>query len=84
MARATVIIKPFDDTGLGDGIFSIKKYEAIGKAFEAYCNEVGMYRSEVMFSTTLSGMNDETMACEICQDDTFVIRVDLAENEFEL
>ena len=43
-----------------------------------------MYRSEVMFSTTLSGMNDETMAMEICQDDTFVIRVDLAKNEFKL
>ena len=84
MARATVVIKPFDDTELGVGVFSIKKSEAIGKAFEAYCNEVGMYRSEVIFSTPVSGMNDETMAIEICQDDTFVIRVDLAENEFRL
>ena len=81
MTRATVIIKPFDDTGLDVGVFSIRKTEAIGKVFEAYCNEADIYRSEVMFSMALSGMNDETTTIEICQDDVFEIRVDLTSNE---
>ena len=84
MARATIVIKPIDDTELNVGVFSIKKSEAIGKAFEAYCNEIGMYRSEIMFSATASGMNDETTVIEICRDDTFEIKADLTVNEFKL
>ena len=84
MARATVIMEPINDTELDVRVFSIKKTEAIGKAFEAYCNEIGMYRSEIMFSTATSGMNDETTVNEICGYDRIKIKVDLTENEFKL
>ena len=84
MIRAIIIIEPAKDTELRIGMFSVKTNEAIGKVFETYCHEEGVYRSEVMFSTKQIGMNDETEVREICKKDELRIHMDLVENEFRL
>ena len=84
MTRAIIIIEPAKDTELRIGMFSVKTNEAIGKVFETYCQEEGVYRSEVMFSAKEGGMNGETEVREICRKDELRIQVDLTINELRI